>query len=106
MRTVTSASARSAACAQRSNCDGLGTLRHRVAFWTATRSSGALRCAGIARAPFALFAVFIGVDDALHERVAHDVLGAETRECNATGFFEHFVRINQTALLSSGEVDL
>src|SRR5688572_4259274 len=106
MRTVTCASPRSAARTQRAICRSVGWLRERVACWTARRSRGGLRRAGFARAPGALFAVFIGVDDALHERVAHHVLGAEARERDASRFFQHFLGVDEAALLAAREIDL
>src|SRR5512147_1287409 len=50
--------------------------------------------------------LFVGIDDARHQRVAHHVLRAELRERDAAHAVEDAARLDQAALAAAREVDL
>src|SRR5262245_12155633 len=50
--------------------------------------------------------VFVGIDDALDQRMAHDIGAFEKSECDAPDVREHSARLDEPALLAAGEIDL
>src|SRR3990172_10098347 len=48
----------------------------------------------------------VGIDDALHQRVAHDILGLEDGKGNASHFGEDASRLDQAALRAARKIDL
>src|SRR5512132_3554789 len=99
MRTVTRASRSSAARAQRPNWVREGSPRAGTAYCTA-RSSRGLAIVLLLRV------LLVGIDDALHQRVAHDVLRVDIGEGDAAHFLQYVLRLDQPALLPAREVDL
>src|SRR5687767_10825770 len=69
-----------------------GTPRRGTAYWTETLFFRRL--------------LVVGIDDARHQRVAHHVLRAELRECDAAYLGEDAPRLDQAALLAARQVDL
>src|SRR5262245_29584717 len=104
MRTVTRASRSSAARAQRRNCARVGSPYARAPYCTFMESLCTRRAGfGAARARLV---VFVRIDDALHQRMAHDDFRAEMGERDAAHLLEHLLRLDQPALLAASEVDL
>src|SRR6186997_2564171 len=100
MRRVTRALRSSAARAQRPNWVRDGSPRAPTAYCTSrSRRRLAMRF-------FLRGVVLVGIDDALHQRVAHDVLGVEVGEGDAANFLQYVLRLDEPALLSAREVDL
>src|SRR4051812_4092910 len=91
MRTVTERLA-AAARAQRRSAAGAGTPERGIAYCTVTLF---LRRGGV-----------VGIDDARHQRVAHDVLRGELGEGDAADVGEDAPHFYQPAFLAAREVDL
>src|SRR5262245_23302137 len=111
MRTVTLASRSSAARAQRRTCAGEGALRVRTAYCTLNTS---LRARAALFAPGRLglaprrprLVALVGIDDALHQGMAHDVLRIEVGKRDTPHALQHFLRFDQATLLAAREIDL
>src|SRR5262245_58968354 len=104
MRTVTRASRSSAARAHRRSSAGCGSPRERAPYCTSIvslRARGAGFAAGAAR-----LVALVGIDDALHQRMAHHVLRTEMGKRDAADLLQHLLRLDQPALLAAGEIDL
>src|SRR5215207_1462163 len=85
-----------------------GARRARVAYCTVscTRPRRGLRLAFAGCTRAARFTVFISVHDALHERMADDVLAPEIGESDPTHFFQHLLCIEEPAFLPFCEIHL
>src|SRR5690348_16674699 len=68
-------------------------------YWMQSDSSGLSfgLCFGVA---------LISVHDALHERMPHDVVGLEVRECDAAHPLQYALRLDQAILVPARQVDL
>src|SRR5450830_1645629 len=55
---------------------------------------------------YPIFEALVGFDDALHQRMAHDVLGLEVGEADARHVFKHFDHMVQPGLGAFRQVDL
>src|SRR5262249_3226885 len=119
MRTVTRASRSSAARAQRRSCVRDGSPRPFTPYCTAnvslasgvtSRGPGismrvSVGGSGNATGSSRLVAL-VGVDDTLHQGMAHHVLRIEIGERDAPDLVQHRLCLDQTALLAAREVDL
>src|SRR5207244_12113660 len=92
IRSVTSFSPAPAASANFSSAAALGSPRRGTANCTASL--------------FFLRVLFVGIDDARNQRMAHHVLRAELREGDAAYAVEDAARLDQAALLPAREIDL
>src|SRR5437879_8850367 len=92
IRSVTCFSPAPAASANFSSAAALGSPRRGTANCTASL--------------FFLRVLFVGIDDARHQRMAHDVLRAELREGDAAHAGEDPARLDQPAFLPAPEIDL
>src|SRR5580658_10937164 len=92
----------SAATTQRRNCARVGSAGSSTAYCTARDNRGA------ARSGFfdSVFVRFVGMDDALHQGMAHHVFGLEYGKGDAAHRGENPARFNEPAFLSAPKIDL
>ena len=97
-RSRSSAGRRGASAAPKTSTSSIAALRR--------CGSPAGRSAAGARPPVALGVRVVGLDDPLHELVAHDVLAAEAHELDVLDRVEHVADDDQPRLLLARQVDL
>src|SRR5688572_8595288 len=99
MRSVICATFAPAARAYTRKLEAPGTPAARHAYCTATRGTS-LRLGRVDRL------LFVRIDDARHQRVAHDVHRAELGERDSAHLCENAARLDEAALLAARKVDL
>src|SRR5690606_42102612 len=93
---------RNASSHQWRSCASLGRL---VALEAFCRSSSSMRLA-FAVLVLLFLEALVGLDDALHQRVAHHVLGLEVGEADAGDVLQHLDHVGQAGLGAAWQVDL